>query len=75
MNGEPVSNALQLGELSTAMRLIVAVQQHYRESETQARRRIYHNGETWKAEALRRLEAGTPVERLFEPDSKWRLKP
>lgn len=62
--------------LSSGMLLINAVMDYYRESETQARRRIYHNGDAWKAEAIRRIEAGItePVE-LFNPDNKWRLRP
>ena len=62
--------------LSAGMRLINAVMDYYRESETQARRRIYSNGDAWKAEAIRRIESGiTEPNELFNPDNKWRLRP
>ena len=57
------------------MTLIRCVQQHYGESETAARRRIYTNGDTWKREALRRIAAGkTTAAALFDPNDPWELK-
>ena len=62
--------------LSSGMLLINAVMDYYRENETQARRRIFSNGDAWKAEAIRRIEEGiTEPAELFNPDRKWRLRP
>ena len=65
---------MQPGEVTPMTKLVDAVMTYYRENETAARRRILHNGETWKAEALRRIGEGiTAPEALFNPDRKWRL--
>ena len=61
--------------MTPMMILVEAVMAHYRENETAARRRIFHNGDTWRDEALRRIAEGVEPERLFDPDVKWRLRP
>ena len=58
------------------MTLIRCVEAWYSESETQARRRIFHNGEAWKKEALARIAAGKDTaDRLFDPSDPWTLEP
>lgn len=58
------------------MTLIRCVEAWYGESETQARRRIFDNGEAWKREALQRIAAGKDTAgKLFDPADHWETKP